>query len=370
MTIAIKAVIFTESSRNVGGQELQLMQQMEALQQQGIACTLVCLPGGKVDAQARARGLTVVNAAFRNSAHLPTILTMRALLRRTRAQMIICHSGHDANNAALAARLLRPRPFVLRSRTYLAGRVKPMPYNVLADATMVPSHYLRNALLANPAIRPERIHVVYPGIDFAGIDSRSQQPLPEHVARWLAAGTGPLLLHVAMLRGEKGHLLMLEVLSRLLPRWPQLRYLIAGEGEARAVIEARIAALQLERQVLLAGSVLPASCLYRHADLLVMPSSYEPLGMSQIEALALGVPVVASDTGGIPETIHHGDTGLLVAPEDVDAWVAAIDQALSAPERMRAMAAAGARDVRSRFSVAHNLQQILALQHAFATRQS
>ena len=366
----INAVVFTESSRNVGGQELQLMQQMEALQQHGIPCTLVCLPGGKVDAQARARGMTVVNAAFRNSAHLPTILTLRALLRRTRAQMIVCHSGHDANNAAIAARLLRLRPFVLRSRTYLAGRVKPLPYNVLADATMVPSHYLRNALLENPAIRPERIHVVYPGIDFVGIDSRSQQPLPEHVARWLAAGSGPLLLHVAMLRGEKGHLLMLEVLSRLLPRWPQLRYLIAGEGEARAAIAARIDALQLQAHVLLAGSVMPASCLFRHADLLVMPSSYEPLGMSQIEALALGVPVVASNTGGIPETVTHDQTGLLVAPEDVDAWVAAIDQALSAPAHMRAMAAAGARDVRKRFSVAHNLQQILALQQAFATRRT
>lgn len=366
----LEHVVFTESSRNVGGQELQLMQQMAAMQAHGIACTLVCPPGGKVDAAARARGLAVVNAAFRNSLHLPSILILVALLRRTRAGMVICHSGHDANNAALAARLVRPRPFVLRSRTYLAGRVKPLPYNVLADATMVPSHYLRNALLDNPAIHAERIHVVYPGIDFAGIDQRSSEPLPSYVADWLAAGSGPLLLHVAMLRGEKGHLLMLEVLAQLRQRWPQLRYLIAGEGDARAAIEARIAALGLQQQVLLAGSVMPASCLFRHANLLVMPSTYEPLGMSQIEALALGVPVVVSATGGIPETVSAGRTGVLVPPGDVAAWAAAIEQALSAPQAMCELAQQGAQDVRARFSVEHNLQQILALQADFARRQA
>lgn len=354
-------IVFTESSPNVGGQEMQLMQQMAALQAEGTPCILACRPGGKVEAAARDRGLTTEAVAFRNSVHLPSILRLRGLLARTGARMLICHSGHDANNAAIAARLAPRRPFLLRSRTYLTGSQKAYSYNRLVDATMVPSHFIRDSLLADPQIRPDKIHVVYPGIDFERIDAAAQGEVPAPVRAWLARTSGPLLVHAAMLRAEKGHLPMLETVAALASSWPGLRYLIAGEGVEREVIEARVRALGLEAQVLLAGNVIPVHALYPLADLVVMPSLSEPLGMSQIEALSLGVPVVASRTGGIPETIHDGETGCLVEPGVVPAWVAALDAALADPQRMRAMAARGAEDVRSRFSVHSNLRQILDL---------
>jgi glycosyltransferase involved in cell wall biosynthesis len=358
-------IIFTESSPNVGGQELQLMQQMRAFQAQGYACTLACRPGGRVETTARQQGLNTVAVPFRNSLHLPSILRLCALFRTSRPSMVICHSGHDTNNAAIASRLVARRPFVLRSRTYLTGKNKAFSYNHLVDATMVPSAFLKRSLLANPEIRADKIHVVYPGIDFSRIDEDCHAPIPEAVASWLAASDGPLLLHVAMLRGEKGHLLLLDALAGLISLWPTLRYLIAGEGTERALLERRIAELGLQRHVLLAGPVVPATALYPHADLLVMPSLFEPLGMSQIEALALRIPVLASRTGGIPETIIDGETGCLVDPGKPDAWISAIDHALRARDEMKRMASAGCADVRARFSVDSNLQQIIELQANF-----
>jgi glycosyltransferase involved in cell wall biosynthesis len=76
--------------------------------------------------------------------------------------------------------------------------------------------------------------------------------------------------------------------------------------------------------------------LYRRADLLLMPSTYEPLGMSQIEALALHCPVLASNTGGIPETVIHGQTGTLVEAGNAQAWADAIASALDAMPQQRA----------------------------------
>jgi glycosyltransferase involved in cell wall biosynthesis len=166
-----------------------------------------------------------------------------------------------------------------------------------------------------------------------------------------------------MLRAEKGHLLMLDAVKALSERWPTLRYLIAGDGVERAAIEARVQTLGLQRQVLLTGNVMPVHTLYPLADIVVMPSLSEPLGMSQIEALSLAVPVVASRTGGIPETVLDGETGVLVEPGDVAAWAAALDAALTDPSRMREMAARGAVDVRRRFSVASNTQAVLDLLH-------
>ena len=341
------------------------MQQMHALQAAGYLCSLACRPDGPVARMAMRQGLDCLPVAFRNSLHVPSILALRTALRRRDTHMLICHSGHDTNNAALACRLLRQRPFILRSRTWLTGKHKAFSYNHLVDATMVPSAFIQSSLLADPAIRANKIHVVYPGIDFAHIDEAAKAALPEAVAHWLNAASGPVLLQVAMLRGEKGHAVILRALPGLLQRWPGLRYLIAGEGGERAAIVEQIRSLGLERQVFLAGNVMPVHALYRQASLLLMPSLSEPLGMSQIEALALSVPVLASRTGGIPETVADGVTGCLVTPGDVSAWQQAIDQALSQPDLMRRMAEQGCRDVRSRFSVARNLQGVLQLKQQF-----
>ena len=93
---------------------------------------------------------------------------------------------------------------------------------------------------------------------------------------------------------------------------------------------------------------------------MVMPSTYEPLGMSQIEALGLGVPVVASRVGGIPETVADRKSGLLVAPSDVQAWREALAWALAHPSEMRAFAAIGRADVRRRFDLTTILDELVA----------
>jgi glycosyltransferase involved in cell wall biosynthesis len=145
---------------------------------------------------------------------------------------------------------------------YQPGKPSAWSYNRLVDATMVPSHYLRDALLQNPAIRPERIHVVYPGIDFAGLDAAVDQAVPPAYRRWLAADGSPVLLHAAMLRGEKGHLTILQAMNLLRDSHPHWRYLVAGEGVARPDIEAEIQRLGLQQRVLLAGVVSPvAPCI-------------------------------------------------------------------------------------------------------------
>jgi glycosyltransferase involved in cell wall biosynthesis len=366
---ARRQIVFTESSPNVGGQELQLMQQMHALQGAGYLCTLACQPGGRVESTARGLGLHTVAVSFRNSFHLPSIFKLRALLSQTAACMVICHSGHDANTAAIASRLLFRRPFLLRSRTYLTGKHKAFSYNHLVDATMVPSRYMKQSLTADGSITAEKIHVVYPGIDFTHIDAQSQEAIPDDVAQWLAAAAGPVLLHVAMLRGEKGHHTILQALAGLLPSRPNLRYLIAGEGSERQAIERTICALGLQSHVFLAGNVAQVHALYRHATLVVMPSLNEPLGMSQIEALALGVPVLASRTGGIPETIDDGVSGCLIEPGNVSAWQTALVAALDHSVLQQKMAMVGRADVRERFSVESNLRQILQLECAFRSKE-
>ena len=342
---------------------MQLLQQMAALQERGIAVRLLCRPASRIGQIARERDLDTVAMPFRNSLHIPSILAVARLVRGWRPDAIISHSGHDANICAIATRLaclFGKRPRLIRVRTYQPGLPHAWTYNTLADLTLAPSEAMRRSLLANPRIRTERIRVLYPGLLFERIEQQAQAPLPLQLADWLKRHPGPLIAHAAMLRGEKGHALMLKVMARLVKSFPDVRYVIAGEGELRQSLESSVRDLGLGEHVLIAGLLAAVPPLFQRADLVVMPSSYEPLGMSQIEALALGVPVVASRTGGIPETIEDHRSGLLVTPGDVTQWVTTLTWALQHLPEMRRMAQVGGDFVRSRFSMAANTDQLLA----------
>jgi len=351
-------ILFTESSPNLGGQELQLLEQARGLAVRRIEVRLACPPASRIAALAPEFGVPVSPVAFRNSLHPPSVLRVRKLIAQSRPDAIVCHSGHDADVCALAARLVSRRPRLIRVRTYQHGLPHAWTYNRLFDRTLVPSEEMRARLLANPRVRAERIAVLRPGIAFAALEARSRQPLDEGVEKALAGFPSRRVTHAAMLRAEKGHLLMLEVLARL--RLRDVCYVIAGEGEMAQSLRSKVQAYGLEKNVLFAGLVRNLPALYAMSELVVMPSTYEPLGMSQIEALGLGVPVVASRVGGIPETVEDRRTGLLVTPGERDAWAEALAWALEHREEMRAFAAAGRADVRQRFELKIILDQLVA----------
>ncbi|MEX5719615.1 glycosyltransferase [Geodermatophilus maliterrae] len=119
---------------------------------------------------------------------------------------------------------------------------------------------------------------------------------------------------------------------------------VVGDGPDRALVARLAAEGPAAARTTLAGFVehgrVPA--VLASLDVLVLPSAYEEMGSVLTEAMAAGLPVVASDVGGIPEVVRHGETGLLVPPGDVGALTAALDSLASDPA-LRARLAAGAR---------------------------
>jgi 2-deoxystreptamine N-acetyl-D-glucosaminyltransferase/2-deoxystreptamine glucosyltransferase len=124
----------------------------------------------------------------------------------------------------------------------------------------------------------------------------------------------------------------------------QASLLVVGDGPDRPLVERLAAASPAAGRITLAGFVEHARvpAVLASLDVLVLPSAYEEMGSVLTEAMAAGLPVVASDVGGIPEVVRHGVTGLLVPPGDVDALAAALDRVVAEPA-LRARLAAGAR---------------------------
>ncbi len=354
-------VLFLESSKNIGGQELQLLQQMHELNKLGHATKLLCKPGSRVYDFAISHGLNVELIGFRNALHLPSIFAIVRQILTFRPAALICHSGHDAIVGSLAARLMvffGMGPKVIRMRTYQPGIPSSFAYNYLFDKTYTPSEHLRKKILANKNIQDNRIGVLYPGIDFSKLDSVTSD-FPDLMSQWLSDHPGPIVCHGAMLRGEKGHEVILKAFAEVIQHVPDVRYVIAGEGPEENNLKRLVAELNLQDHVYFAGMVSPIAPLLKRSELAVLPSLMEPLGMFQIESQYLETPTMASDVDGIPETLMHQKTGLLVAAGDVSAWAQNIIWAIANKEVMKSWAKAGKTYVSDKFSMAKNTKELV-----------
>jgi glycosyltransferase involved in cell wall biosynthesis len=146
----------------------------------------------------------------------------------------------------------------------------------------------------------------------------------------LAARDGapePLVGAVGRLAEEKGYPVLLQALRSL----PRCRLVFVGDGVERASLEEQVAELELTDRVTFAGWVEPPWTARWAVDVLAVPSFTEGFPLVIVEAMLAGIPVVASNVGGIPEMVVDGETGLLVPAGDAAALAAALDRLLGDP---------------------------------------
>jgi phosphatidyl-myo-inositol dimannoside synthase len=187
-----------------------------------------------------------------------------------------------------------------------------------------------------------------PGIDVSAL--RDRFDLPDGGARWLVT--------VARLEKHKGMDTVIEALPAILARAPDVRYAVAGTGPDRERLEKRAQQLRLGDRVRFLGGVgdqdLPA--LYNLASVYVGASrraerlGVEGFGISLVEASACGLPVVAGNSGGVPDAVRDGETGVLVPPEEPAAIADAICRLLADPAAARRMGQNGRRAVETYFN--------------------
>ncbi len=192
------------------------------------------------------------------------------------------------------------------------------------DAVVCTSRWTRDWLAAAYDLSDERLHVVVPGAD--------KSPLAE------GSPSGERLLSVGAITPVKGHDVLVEALSSLTDlRWTWSLVGASVDAEHATRLWASLWEAGLDHRVTLAGALTGAdlAAAYANADLLVLPSRHETYGIVASEALARGVPVLATDVGGVREALGSaGDAvpGLLVPAEDPAAMAAALREWLSTEE--------------------------------------
>jgi glycosyltransferase involved in cell wall biosynthesis len=166
---------------------------------------------------------------------------------------------------------------------------------------------------------------------------------------------------VGLLRPQKAHHVLLRAAKTLVERWPDLQVLIIGDGPERANIERLIAELELERNVRITGLRRDVPDVLAALDIAVCCSDFEGSPLSVLEYMAAGLPVVATEVGGLADLIESGINGLLVPPGDPAALATALAQLLSDRATARAMGARGVERRMEEFDISVIVRRLEAL---------
>lgn len=354
-------VLHTESSKNMGGQELRILLEMERMRDLGFESLLAARSGTPILAEAERRGLRVRAIPMHNRLDPVSMVMLWKLMRREKIQIVNAHGSRDAWVAFLMARLLGIR--TVRSR-HVANpirrhRIGQLVYGPLCDCVLTTSESIRLGLVER-GVSAAKIVSVPTGVDVAKFTAqrrdgaiRRELGIPE---------TAPLIGMTAVLRKDKGPDVFLQACDKLLGKRGDAWCVLAGDGWMREELAAMHATLPQRGRIVLAGYRRDIPQLLAELDVAVLAARI-PEGVPQaiLQAHAARVPVVATEVGGIAEVAKAGETAFTVPPNDPDALADAMQCALEDRTRANAQAENGHALVLAGYSIDAMLERMAGL---------
>lgn len=343
------AVLHLAANRWWTGSADPTIQLITGLVARGHRVRLAVIPGDRFETKAREAGIDVVagvrlETTFRPLALASDVRALRRVVRESRIDVIHAHHSHDHWLAAMVAGARRDgRAPVVRTfhnrRAVKHGALSRWLHARTAAFFAVSRHIEARAREAG--IPRERLFWIPGSADLPRFTVPAD---PGPIREEFKLGTAPVIVSVSRLAPNRGHELLVAGFRRLLADMPDARLLLVGKGEARARLEALVVELGLTERVVFTGyrdRDLPAVLAAADCFALMAAGSDESC-RAALEAMAAGRAVVAGRHGALPETVVHGETGLLVAdrPESVAEALAAV---LSDRQRAAEMGRAGRR---------------------------
>lgn len=373
-------LLYVATSAGQGGLERHSVELAQHLEQRGVAVTYACRPNGFVEKLCSHRNITTHPLVVRNSGDLWAALNLARLVIRNRINVVHVHSRRDfaisvvgVAWARVCLRHLGERPgLVLHAHllkgfgvpAWLSGRF----FESGADAVVAVSEATRNYLLRFHNFDSSFVRTLHNGVDVGAYDLPlvQRQLLAKRIRHEWGFSSSVFIVGMIGRLNAKGQATLLRVAPRVLARFPDVRFVFVGpDGEDgdRQHLEHLASVSGIERNVVFTGQSENVPATLAAFDVLVHLPTDESFGLALAEALAAGIPIVASNIGGCAEIILDGVTGLLVSPQDEDRLVKALYKLLDQDSfsLRRRMALAGSRHAKSRFSIKQQVESLEAL---------
>ncbi|HEU4928899.1 MAG TPA: glycosyltransferase family 4 protein, partial [Candidatus Krumholzibacteria bacterium] len=267
--------------------------------------------------------------AHPNTVIFAFLAKLRSLVQRVVVSYHAVPSGASANVA----------------RPYLRPLLRRM------DGHIAVAEIQKRRLVEVEGLREENVRVIYNGVDT--IAFRSATPVERSVTRRALglADDDVVLIAVGSLKPIKGVDVLLHAMAPLVRKQPRLRLVVVGDGPDRSALESLARELSMADRVSFLGLRADVDVVLRAADALVLPSRTEALPTVLLEAMASGLPVVATRVGGVPEIVEEGRSGLMVPPEDASALGSVLARVATDATLRRSLGERGRAVVESRFRV-------------------
>jgi glycosyltransferase involved in cell wall biosynthesis len=358
-------VLFIHGIPEIGGAERELLVILDRLSQRGYSPCVVCPERGPLGAELAQRGIRTLITP------MPPWRKLSAYPRRGAAVRALRKVIETERPALLHVNDIWWVPQTLRA---VAGMGIPVlahvrqeiePFKVRryeldrVDVVLPVSNRIRQSLEAG-GVAVARLQTLYSGLDMSRIpdhmeggEARSGCGIPE---KSLVLGT------VANLFARKGYETMLRALPAILVSFPDTHYLILGKGDAayEAYLRALAKELALTDHLHFVGfqeSVFP---FLAAMDVYVHPALMEGFGIAVLEAMAMRRPIVATATGGLPELVRDGETGLLVPPGDAESLAEAVVELLRDSSKRQTLGEAGRVRVANHFTVETMMNRLVS----------
>lgn len=329
-------MVHAASGREWRGGERQVLLLARALANEPDLHQLVLTSrGGELERRLVAEMLPVRGIPWAIGLDPRALFHLCLLSRPSRSSRPILHA-HDSHAVTLSALASRwsGAPLIATRRVDFSLR-RPWPWQQ-ATRVIAVSNAVRDVGIAD-GLDPDRVQVIHSGIDLdaapaaGGVSFRQRLGLTPN---------SKLAVNIAALVGHKDHRTLIAAATLLVPRLPDLHWAVAGAGPLRTELLREIASANLTSRVHLLGPISDPMQLLASADVFVMSSRQEGLGTSVMDAMRLGIPVVATRAGGLPELLAGG-AGLLCPIENPAALASVVEQVLTQPNEAERLRGAG-----------------------------
>jgi glycosyltransferase involved in cell wall biosynthesis len=305
-------IVHVCDSLAIGGAERAAIETAYRLSVRGMEVQICCSGAGPLLNEATSRGIPVTildSNVVKRRISMSFARSLREFVDRTQPDIV--HSHMFASSAAAAFAGLS-QPLIATVHSEMAWRTihdRPATKLVFDQhvSIIAVTDAIKGMLLGESRSLVHKIRVLPNPIPLTHLDSSSEG---------LHRDGKTTIGMVGRLRWEKGPDVLLDACSFLQHRFPELRIIIAGDGPERSRCEEMAKSLLGKCEVIFTGDLLDVGAIIRRLDALVVPSRSEGTPLVIYEAMALGVPIVASNVGGVPSQVRHGREALLVPVGD------------------------------------------------------
>jgi glycosyltransferase involved in cell wall biosynthesis len=324
------------SSGGLYGAEVMVLHLMRALRNRGENVTLGVIvnrrnPHRELLRKAREAGIEAVEIPCRGRADLATVRRVRELVKATGAHIVHSH-GYKSNLYALAAKGGGRFPLVSTCHNW-TNQSAALRFYAMLDRLAL--RRFERVFCVSAAVRLKLLN--------SGISERNAQLVENGVPLLdfcdsaaslvdIASEQGPRIGMVGRLVEQKGFQLVLKAAPHILKRFPKARFIVVGDGPYREELTSLARQLRIESSVSFLGRRDDMPGVYRSLDVFVLPSLNEGMPMTLLEAMAAGVPAIATRVGAVPSIIDHQETGVLVEPGRIEPLQYGLEHLLETPE--------------------------------------